>query len=469
MEHMEERLRSWIEPHREEIVERVKELIRIPSIGIFDPAEAYPYGKGCAQALDYVLQLAQDFGLETRNYDYYAGAAVLPGMSKRTIGIFVHLDTAPCSDVWTFAPFDPVVREGHLVGIGAQDNKGAAITMLFLLRCLREMGIKLSHSVMLVFGCGKKEQMEDIDRFLLYEDAPALSLIADADFPVCKGEKGSFDFELRCPLEDSRLIDFRAGRAANMVPDQAFALLRGVDPAALAEKLRGDDRCSVVPAGEYAKLAAGGLGGHAAFPEDTQSPVPILASILLENELVDEDTAEILRFLRDTYSTVFGAPLGIDVRDEAFGYTTHICGLVRLRGGRLTQTVNVRYVPQLTGAEIVHRVNEVVRPAGMTLHALSNTPPSMLDPEMQAIAATMTSIANRALGTRLSQYTMGGVTYAKKLPRAFAFGINRADLPLPFGVGRGSGHLADEVMRVDNLTEGLLVYALSILRVDPLV
>lgn len=70
-----------------------------------------------------------------------------------------------------------------------------------MLRCLRDLEILLDHTILVVFGCGKKSRMEDMDHFLLCEPAPDLSLIADANFPVCTGEKGSLNFELSCPPE----------------------------------------------------------------------------------------------------------------------------------------------------------------------------------------------------------------------------------------------------------------------------
>lgn len=469
MEQFEARLDAWIASHQGEIVAHAMDLIQIPSICKFTPDAEHPFGEGCAAALDYMLRLAGQLGLETRNYDYYAGAARLPGRTQKTIGIFVHLDTAPSSDMWTFRPFEPEVRNGYLIGIGAQDNKGTAVTMLYLLRCLRELEVRLEHTILLVFGCGKKAEMQDVEYFLQCEPEPEISLIADAGFPVCLGEKGSLNFEFRCPVAETRMVDFRAGRASNMVPDQAFALLKGLDYQQVETRLRSDVRCSVVPVGPFVKIAAGGLGGHAAFPEHTHSPIPVLAEILLENGYADDGSAPVLRFLRNTYDTCMGAPLHVDVRDEIFGYTTHVCGLVRMKDGILTQTVNIRYVPELDQEEIVRRVRAVGEAAGMQFQLLSNTPPHTLQPYLQPIASMLTAVANRVLGVRLHDYTMGGVTYAKKVPNAIAFGPNRDDLPTPVGIGRGSGHTADEVMRIQNLDDGLKIYALSLLRIDPIV
>ncbi len=470
MEDLEYRIDCWIDRRLEEMLTHMKELIRIPSIAKYDPERPHPFGDGCAAALDYMLHLADSMGFQTRNYDYYSGSARLPGRTEYTIGIFVHLDTTPSTDVWSFRPFDPEVRNGYLIGCGAQDNKGSAVTMLYLLRCMAELGLQLDHTVLLVFGCGKKSRMQDIDRFLFYERAPAVSLVADADFPVCLGEKGSLDFELSCPVDSARLVDFRAGSATNMVPSQAFALLDGVDCGQVRTRMRDVACCSVIQAGRYVKVATGGLGGHAAFPEGTQSPVPMLAQLLLDSGLIEDGSAlAALRFLRDTYRTCLGEPFGLDVRDEDYGFTTHVCGLVRMRAGTLYQTVNVRYVPSVDCEQAEQRARQSAEQAGMTFRRLSNSPPSAIEPQVKPYAALLTSIANRILGKRLHEYMMGGVTYAKKLPNAIAFGPNRCDLPSPFGLGRGSGHMPDEAVRIQDLTNGLKIYVISLLRLDPLI
>ncbi len=471
MDKLEQQIDRWMEHHLDDMVKYVMDLIRIPSIAQYEPQNRHPFGDGCAAALDFMLQLAGRLGFETRNYDYYSGSARLPGRTDRTIGVFVHLDTTPSTNMWTSRPFEPEIREDYIIGCGAEDNKGAAVAMLYMLRCLKDLEVMLEHSILIVFGCGKKSYMQDIDHFLRYEPAPDVSLIADANFPVCVGEKGSLNFELRCPVHSDRLIDFRAGVAANMVPHQAYALLNGVSMEQAEALLHRDSRCSIIPVGPYVKVATGGLGGHAAFPEGTTSAIPVLARILLESGLADEGCAPVLRFLRDTYCTCQGEPFNLAMRDEAYGCNTHVCGLIRMNAGDLCQTVNIRYVPSLTGTQVAERACAAAAQAGMSFRMLSDTPPNALAPQLEPIASLLTFIANHVIGKSpaLQPYTMGGVTYAKKLPNAIPFGPNRGDIPSPFGLGRGKGHLPDEAVRIQDLENGLKIYVLSLIRIDPLV
>jgi len=462
---LEPQIDTWIETHKAEIVSHIKQLIRIRSVSTYDSSQLYPFGIGCSAALEYVLQLAKDLNLATRNYDYYCGSALLQGRTDRTIGIFVHLDTPPPSDMWIQNPFEPIVQNGFIIGNGAEDNKGSAITMLYLLRCLKDLEITLEHTVILVFGCGKKSKMEDIEYFLQCEEAPELSLIADANFPVCIGEKGSANFELTCPVQDEHLVDFRAGHAANMIPDRVFALLKNFTFEEVSQRLQADSRCVVIPVGSYVKIDMGGLGGHAAFPENSHSPVPMLAEVLLSHHLVNT-AAPLMRFLRDTYQTYCCAPFGLDKRDETFGCTTHICGIVGIHQKVMRQVINIRYISRLSGHEIAHKVHETTAAAGISCHLLSDTPPSTLDACVKPLTPILTSIVNRILGTSLHEYTMGGVTYAQKLPNAIPFGPNRYDLPRPSGWGRG--HMANEAVSIQDLLNALKIYALTLLRVDPM-
>lgn len=461
----ENRIDAWISDHKEEIVVHIKQLIHLQSISTPCTFQEYPFGSGCASALDYMLQLAGDLGLATKNYDYYCGSAVLQGRTDRTIGIFVHLDTTPVSDMWLQDPFEAVERNGYIIGIGSEDNKGAAVSMLYLLRCLKDLEITLDHTILVVFGCGKKAKMEDMDHFLRHEKAPDLSLVADASFPVCIGEKGSANFELTCPIHDEHLVDFRSGLAANMIPGCAFALLKNFTFEEVMERLDHDSRCVVIPVDSYVKIDIGGLGGHAAFPEGSRSPIPLLADILLSHQLVGT-SAPYIRFLRETYQTYDGVPFGLNERDETFGYSTHICGTIGIQHGSMRQVINVRYISQLTGAEVSRRVQETAGRAGINCRLLSDTPPHTPEPCLKPLTPVLTSIVNHVLGTSLHEYTMGGVTYAQKLPNAISFGPNRDDLPTPLGWGRG--HMANEAVRIQDLLNALKIYALSLHRIDPM-
>ena len=72
---METVLDSLIDSYKEEMLQSVQELIRIPSVIDADTGrEGAPFGENIQTALKTVLQLSADMGFETREYDGYAGS-----------------------------------------------------------------------------------------------------------------------------------------------------------------------------------------------------------------------------------------------------------------------------------------------------------------------------------------------------------------------------------------------------------
>jgi acetylornithine deacetylase/succinyl-diaminopimelate desuccinylase-like protein len=120
--------------------EALKDYIRFPSVST-DPA----YAEGMAGARDYVQKLlAQlDFAVEVveteRHPILLADRVGSPDWPH--IVIYGHYDVQPADpfELWTDAPFEPVVRDGRLYGRGAADNKGPTIVhMAALARVLKE-------------------------------------------------------------------------------------------------------------------------------------------------------------------------------------------------------------------------------------------------------------------------------------------------------------------------------------------
>ena len=139
----------WIEDKREEIVDCLLELIRIPSVGS-EPAEGMPFGKEVGKALQFFVDAAERFGLKTKNVDGYAAHAEI-GAGQELVMALTHVDIVPAGSGWTRDPWGEVA-DGYVYGRGALDNKGPSVACLYAIRALKESGVPLKRRVRHVVG-----------------------------------------------------------------------------------------------------------------------------------------------------------------------------------------------------------------------------------------------------------------------------------------------------------------------------
>lgn len=182
-------IRAHIYARKENIVNDLIRLVRIPSVSTPSDDAEYPFGRECARALDAYSSIAREHGLAVRNFDNACvGAAMRADVSaENAVGIWCHVDVVPVSDGWTYPPFEGVYTDNLVIGRGAQDNKCAAAAGVYILEYLKS--VNLCGNYIWFAGCSEECGMQDIDRYLKSFPAPRLNLIADCGFPVCIGEK----------------------------------------------------------------------------------------------------------------------------------------------------------------------------------------------------------------------------------------------------------------------------------------
>ena len=458
-----EAVRAWARDHEHEMVEDVMRLVRIPSVSESGGPPQAPYGEACARVLDEGLSMCHEYGLETKDIDRQCGIAVWKGQTDKTIGIFGHLDVVPAGGGWDTPPYEPVVSHGYILGRGASDNKGPSVAALYAIRCLREQGARLKHSIQLYLGCNEEDGMADVQYFTAPEPQPVFSLVPDVSFPVCCGEKGTLTADLVCDISGSNLLEFSGGVASNSVPDSAWAVLNGLscrDVQALAEQC-GDITCR--REGDCVRLDASGIAGHAAFPEGTENAIQKLADFLWRHHLATGAAERAVKFLSEAFSDAYGKGLNIDFSDDISGKTTHVGGMVRLEKGRLVQNINVRYAIQADVKKLEAQLQECCAAAGFAVKHLHNSPPCYTPPTHPAIPCLLRAYQD-VYGAPAEPYVMGGGTYCRKLSNAVGFGPGMPGMPSRFG----GGHQPNEGMCIELLTNMVEIYANALLAIDQL-
>ncbi len=184
-------IRARIYAQKENIVNDLIRLVRVPSIS--DPTHGgeYPFGRECARALGVYSEIAREHGLYTRSFDNACAAAAATDDAlsdiENAVGIWCHVDVVPVGEGWTYPPFEGIYENDFVIGRGAQDNKCAAVAGVYILDILKEIDLRGNY----LWFAGSSEEcgMQDIDLYLKHFPAPHLNLVADCGFPVCIGEK----------------------------------------------------------------------------------------------------------------------------------------------------------------------------------------------------------------------------------------------------------------------------------------
>lgn len=480
-------VRNWIEEHRQEFIEDMMEFFRIRSVSEPQGGE-FPFGEGCAQMLDAALSMSERYGFSVENHEYYCGSAILKGSEDSEIGIFSHVDVVDEGSGWETDPYEPVIKDGWIYARGSSDNKGPAVASLYALRYLKEQGIPLKHTIRLYYGCSEEHGMEDIMYYKEHYSLPAFSIVPDASFPVCYGEKGILEGTLERKLEGN-VISFTAGHANNAVPAQAEAILTGVDIEEANRKL--DDRRQVrkelagkqtvqeeldrepdITLGltEDGLVTVSGKGktAHAAFPEGSESAAVKLADYLIESGLADHRSVECLRFVRDAFEGYYGNGMGIACEDRMSGKLTMIGGMVKTTDGVISQTMNIRYPASIDQEKLISGIKKSVNHFGWKTRTFKNNPSHAIDPEDKKVKK-LTQICENVWQRHFEPYAMGGGTYARKLPNAVAYGPGILDQKKPGWPDHGKGHQPDECVCIENMMKAVEIYALALLAMDDMV
>lgn len=467
----EEKIDQWIEEHRQELINDIVDQVRIKSVAEKN-SPVKPYGQGCRDALHAMLDLGKRHGFLTENYEDYMGGIDMGGKGE-TIGFWGHLDVVPEGEDWDFPPYQGVIKNGMIIGRGAQDNKGQTMAVFYVLRCIRDLGIPLRHNLKLFLGTNEEQGMEDMKYYLAHYPAPPFSIIADSNYPVCYGEKGIITEILASeePLSDS-ILRLEGGVADNVVPDSALAQLKKTSRViaaqdALREKFILEDR------GDTLILTAKGSAGHTAFPEHSRNAIGILIKGLRESGALSPQDDAVLTLPDMVNTDCYGQTLGIGCEDPDSGKMTCVGSMLSLEEGRPRLTVNIRYPITGDAERILADMAGVCKSHGY--HAQpQRVDPAHHFPADHPVVDILTHHFNRIMHQELKPFVLPGGTYARKLPHSISYGMGfsgdlsqYADRSI-FRPGHGGAHGPDESTVIELLLKSIKIFVTGLIAIDHL-
>ncbi len=468
-----EQMDTYVNQHRSSILEDLKRLVRIPSVGA-EGSEEEPFGAECARALDAALNMAEEKGFCVKNHKNWYGTAYYCGGKREEdqalSGIFSHLDVVEAGEGWIYPPFEPVEKEDFIIGRGAGDNKSGAVIGLYAMQAIRDLNIPLESTLMVYFGCNEESGMKDIERFVREHPMPDYSMVPDLFFPVCYGEKGSLKLTLQARMGFERITEFSAGKADNLIPARARAGLRYGEELWKEIRSGADSRTDIeaVREGEIIIVTALGSGGHSALPEGTVDAIWVLTDFLKDLEQLEENDRSICRGFSEMCGDYDGQALGIAQSDEPSGKL--VCAAVKAQmDGSIPEILfAVRYPVTDYRERIETDLLKTIDQNRFAVKESTYNAPLYMEKEHPYIQRLM-KVYRQVTGNEKEPFVIDGGTYARKLKNAVGYGGgNGAHAPfLPEGHGRV--HQPDEARSISGILEAIKIYVLSVVEIDEMI
>ncbi len=176
-----------IDENREKALNRLSELVRIPSIS------AEQKGAECADALIDIIK--KELNFNTRKVPT-SGAPVVYAESgsdaETTLLFYNHYDVQPVDPLeeWNTPPFEPAIQEGKMYGRGVEDNKGNIIARIFAIKAYQTIMGDLPINIKFII-----EGQEEIGSPYLHEFVEKYPDLVQGDF--CIWESGHRDIQGR--------------------------------------------------------------------------------------------------------------------------------------------------------------------------------------------------------------------------------------------------------------------------------
>ncbi len=457
-------IREWIAAHRDDMVRDLMDWVRIPSVSradLCDPEKKAPYGPECRRMLDHALARLSAEGFRTEDHDGYCGSAWY-GDAPEELGFAAHLDVVPEGFGWIYAPYEPVEKDGFIIGRGCDDNKSSAIIGLYLMKYLKEHQIRMKKSFRLMMGCAEETGMADFRHYLASGgQVPEFSIIADGGFPVCCAQKGGWNMDISIPAGKD-ILDFSAGNVRNAIPDRAEMVLNLSCEDALSA-LKDLEKLEIIPDDRGVRVISHGKGGHAAHPEDSDNAVLVLANALIRSGLAERLDLSGISFIAETFRTPYGDGMGFACKDEISGYLTSNIGVVRFEAGTIRALLDIRYPVSAPIMEMTDAFRAYLSEHKVIVNDLDIEKPFYIDPETP-IVKTFQKIYLDVTGDDTAPYSMGGGTYSRVIPNGITFGGGlQAPRPDFLPEGHGSCHGPDEVKHIDTWLRAFEIYLKCIL------
>ena len=469
-----ERIDNFITENKEQIVEELMELVRIPSVREEGSDDA-PFGNGCKAVINAIAELYQKHGYYTKkeNNNRYV-MSYYGNRTEKQIGIFSHADVVPADGEWLICkPFEPIVKDGYMFGRGCNDDKSAVIQALYAAEIIKALRLPLKSELVMFAGSNEESGMADMVSFCENEKMPDVSLVPDGEYPYYSGEKNIIKFEITSHNTLKTIKKFQGGSATNIVLGELSAQLEYSDNLweEISKVCANDKRFNLEHNKKIIKITAKGKSNHIAKISDSVNAAKITAEKLYMCESICEGDKIILNDVIKFIDGGYGQGFGIEHIDKDFGALVCGNGIVNTTpDGRLKVTFDVRSGPSLETDRLIDLVTKTTQKNWEVLF-LRNSKGYVTD-ESGIIPTTIRDVYKYlSKTTDVKTLKISGGTYARMLKNAYAIG-NIAPYktkPISLPDGHGGFHQPDEKLSIDGFLEGIKILVCMVMEIDALI
>ena len=432
-----------IDAQKQDMLNSLNRVISIPSVK-GEPLEDMPFGQNCANVLNEFLSIAESMGFITKNFDNYVGTIKFNDNQEK-LGILCHLDVVPViAENWSYPPFSATLKDGKIFGRGAIDDKGPAIAVLYAMKTIKDLGIKLKTNIRFVVGCDEENGSSDLEYYATCESMPPNVFTPDGSYPCINIEKGMIRLSFSGKYQGDLIKSLHGGTVINGVPAECYAIV--------SKELPQAENITVQRVDNGYKVKYTGLSAHASTPQLGNNAITGLLDYLnqFDDSIAITGLSESFK-----HGDVNGKSLGIFTEDELSGKVTSVLSIISLEDNLIDCKLDIRFPLNTTKEDIISIATEKLQSYGYSVKVLLSENPHHTD-ENSDFIKTLLKIYTEETGNKPYCQAIGGGTYVHNIDGGVAFGAE-------FPNDENNMHGDDEFIKLDSLMLNCKMFARAII------
>ncbi len=412
--------------YKDEMIKSLSQLVAIESVAnTNEGTEEYPFGPKSAEAIDFMMSLANKMGFQTENCGNYACHAQLgEGSDDDYAAVLTHVDVVPLGSGWDTDPLVLTEKDGYLYGRGVADDKGAAIVSLYCLKAMQDNGVEMKRPVRCIFGGGEEIGMDDMANYFAKHKLPVFAFTPDADYPMCNCEKGILHIKFSA-MADKSIVAIKGGSAINCVADSCTATVRCSDEVAkiICDEIKSYGlTCDCNYKNGLCEFSVKGVSAHAMCPQNGKNAIDGFMMAATSAEVFSDSSAEKF-FAEHICGGLNGEKIGVDCHDEVSGDLTMNVGTVSISDETVSVRVDIRYPATIDSSGIIEKIKAAAQSHNISVEITGDNKPLYV-PEEHPLIKSLGECYTEVTGQTVRPISMGGGTYARALGgRGVAFGL----------------------------------------------